>query len=135
MPRYTENALQNALIEVSNGTPIQRAARRWGVPRTTLQNRKYGHNPRSIAHAPQQRLSPEQEKALAHWVLGQSMLGSPPTHAQLRGLAQRILHQGGDDKPLGINWMTGFLARNREICSLRGILQPSQQAISVPNPP
>lgn len=121
MPKYTETSIKNALHEVSTGVPLKTAAQRWGIPPSTLRNRKKGHKPRSVAYAPYQRLSREQEKALTHWILGQTMLGSPPTHAQVRGLAQRILHHGGDDRPLGVNWIQGFLAHNPEIESLRGM--------------
>ena len=120
MPKYTENALQNALRDVSSGTPLRAAAQRWGIPRSTLHNRTKGHTSRSTAYAPYQRLAQEQEKALAHWVFAQAALGSPPTHAQLRGMAQRVLSQGGDNRPLGVNWMQGFLSRNSDIGSLRG---------------
>ena len=100
MPKYTENALQSAILEVSSGTPLREAARHWGVPRTTLQNRLKGHTSRSIAYEPYQRLAQEQERSLAHWAFAQAVLGSPPTHAQLRGMAQRILSQGGIASPL-----------------------------------
>ena len=120
MPKYTEDALSSALAEVVAGAPLKSAARRWGIPRSTLQSRYRGHEPRSLAYAPYQRLAPEQERALARWVFAQAELGCPPTHAQLRGLAQRVLCQGGDNRPLGINWIKGFLARNRDIGSLRG---------------
>ena len=105
MPKYTENDLQNALASITTGMPVKRAAQQWGVPESTIRNRIKGRTPRALAYTPYQRLVPEQEKALAHWILGQAILGSPLTHAQLRGLAQHILYQGGDERPLGVNWI------------------------------
>lgn len=81
MPKYTENDLQTALTRVYKGTPIKQVARQLQVLESTIRNRLKGHAPRSLAYAPYQRLLPEQEKALVHWVLGQDMLGSPPTYA------------------------------------------------------
>ena len=120
MPKYTESAIQHALEEVSAGLPLQRVAKRWGIPRGTLQKRWHGTRPRSIAFEAYQRLSQEQERALARWISAQNDLGCPPTHAQLRGLAQRVLHQANDHRPLGVNWVQGFLARNSDISSRRG---------------
>ncbi|KAL2109771.1 hypothetical protein VUR80DRAFT_2036 [Thermomyces stellatus] len=133
MPKYTEENLQNAISEVKTGVPLKSAARRWGIPRSTLRSRIKGHQARSAAFAPYQRLVQEQEKALAHWIFAQAALGCPPTHAQLRGLAQRVLNQAGDNRPLGVNWIQGFLSRNRDIESLKGVLRPARAAVIVLN--
>ena len=39
-------------------------------------------------------------------------MGIPPTHAQIKELAQRILLARGDSTTLGKRWLTRFLDRN-----------------------
>ncbi|CAI4217631.1 unnamed protein product [Parascedosporium putredinis] len=56
MPKYTEEALQNAIRDVESGTSAKRAAKTWGVPRSTLQNRVRGSKPRREAYESLQRL-------------------------------------------------------------------------------
>ncbi|XP_044721678.1 tc5 transposase DNA-binding domain-containing protein [Hirsutella rhossiliensis] len=118
--KYTENQLQEALVAIKNGMPQLCASRKWGIPRTTLQSRLKGALPMKEAKEAYQRLSQEQEKHLCDWVLAQAALGLPPTHHQLKEFAGRILIAGGDPRPLGINWVSGFLARNPEVSTIKG---------------
>ncbi|KAF1931809.1 uncharacterized protein M421DRAFT_27377, partial [Didymella exigua CBS 183.55] len=47
-----------------------RVAACWhGVARSTLQGRRAGQQPHTIAHSNQQRLTPEQEAFLIDWIL------------------------------------------------------------------
>ena len=105
MGQYTENNLQQALEAVTNGQSLRRASLQWGVPKSTLLSRRQGHEPRREAFASQQRLSPVQESHLTQWILTQAALGLPPTHAQIRQFAERILAIKGDSQSLGKHWM------------------------------
>ena len=42
MPEYTEQDLQNAIVDVGNGVAVRTAATRHGVPRGTLRARLNG---------------------------------------------------------------------------------------------
>jgi hypothetical protein len=119
MPPYTENALLAALNAVSTGTSIRRAARDYGVPRATLQDRRAGRQARSDAHTHRQKLSPTQESRLADWIRVQDSLGLAPTYAQIRTFASRILLAGGSATGVGKHWLEGFLKRNPHIRTLR----------------
>ena len=60
---------------------------------------------------------------LSHVVLGPlsdvtHLTGCPPTHAVIRFIASRILANDNDPKPLGRNWMEGFLRRNPSVKSI-----------------
>jgi hypothetical protein len=103
--------MQNALADVRNGVAKGTAAMRHGIPRTTLRNRVSRSQHHKTAHSNMQRLSPEQEKHLANWVLRQEVLNYAPTYAQVRVIATNVLKQAGDDKPLGKKWTTHFLNR------------------------
>ncbi|KAK1846911.1 hypothetical protein CCHR01_10426 [Colletotrichum chrysophilum] len=109
--QYTENEINQALADMANGISARNASRRWGVPRSTLQDRTKGAQQRAAAFEDLQRLSHTQEAKLASWVQIQADLGLPPTHQQVKDFAQRILHAMGDTQPLGKRWMDGFLAR------------------------
>ena len=91
MAPYTEEDLNEALNAVAGGQSIRKAALDWGVPRTTLQDRVTGAEPRQEAAQGLQRLSPVQEGHLATWIAAQEALGLPLTHAQIRQFANRIL--------------------------------------------
>ena len=96
MPRYTKDDLAQALNDVANKKPIREAAREWGIPYPTLRMRTKGSESHSNAAESQQRLSRVQEEYLTQWVLTQEALGLPPTHAQIREFAQRVLAIKGD---------------------------------------
>jgi DDE superfamily endonuclease/helix-turn-helix, Psq domain/Tc5 transposase DNA-binding domain len=115
MGQYTEEDLSQALIAVTNGQSMRKAAIQWGVPRTTLYNRLHGHESRKEAYSGLQRLSPAQEERLTKWILIQNDIGLPPTHAQIRQFTQRILAIKGDHQPLGKRWIQAFLKRNPSI--------------------
>ncbi|KAK8078908.1 Monooxygenase aurF, partial [Apiospora phragmitis] len=80
---YTKKELQEALDCIANGTPIKQAAREYGIPESTLRSRLQGHQSRSEGAVDLQRLSPDQEKHLASWIIAQQALGLPLTHAQI----------------------------------------------------
>jgi hypothetical protein len=115
MAQYTEADMQNALADIRNGVAKATAAARHGIPRTTLRNRVSGSQHHKTAHSNMQRLSTEQEKRLANWILQQEALNYAPTHAQVRVIATDVLKRAGDDEPLGKKWTTHFLNRHPEL--------------------
>jgi DDE superfamily endonuclease/Tc5 transposase DNA-binding domain len=119
MAKYTEYDIGQAILAVTNGQSIKSAALQWGIPRTTLHGRLHGRESRNEAFAGQQRLSPAQEKSLTQWILMQSDLGLPPTHAQIKQFTTRILAVKGDHEPLGKRWMQAFLRRNPSLRTQR----------------
>ncbi|KAG7000767.1 hypothetical protein FocnCong_v013212 [Fusarium oxysporum f. sp. conglutinans] len=112
MPEYTEQDLQNAIVDVRNGVAVRTAATRHGVPRGTLRARLNGAQPQRTAHGDQQRLTVNQEEHLKQWILRQEALGYAPTHAQVRAIASSVLKQQGDHKPLGRKWSSHFVERH-----------------------
>lgn len=119
MPPYSEADLSLALEAIANGQSVRKAAIDWGIPRSTLRSRILGHESHRQAAEDQQRLSPVQEGHLASWIITQEALGLPPTHAQVKEFAQRILAAKGDHRPIGKHWMAAFLKRNPSIKTKR----------------
>jgi len=119
MPSYTENALTAAIDAVNAGIPVKRVAHDYGIPRTTLQHRLAGRQPKTTVHTSQQKLSPIQESRLAEWICVQDTLGLAPTHTQIRTFASRILLAGGSATGVGKHWLEGFLRRNPRVKTLQ----------------
>jgi hypothetical protein len=117
-----ELAIQSAIHDLETGvyTSQRAAARAWGVPRSTLQDRLSGHLPHAIAHQRQQRLSPEQEEFLVDWILDEDLRAQPPSHARVREMAARILQLGGDHDTLGQRLVQSFLTRQPRVASIVG---------------
>ncbi|TLS20308.1 uncharacterized protein PpBr36_11424 [Pyricularia pennisetigena] len=111
MPRYDENDMAAAIADVAQGVPVLRAAKKWHVPRSTLRGRLTGTTPRFITNTSFQKLSVSQETALETWVLGQEALGYPPTHSEIRHIAEKVLLASGQPPTLGIKWVQKFLRR------------------------
>ena len=66
---YTEEDVLRALEAIANSTSIRQARLDSRVPRTTLQDRTYGHKSHKEAAIPLQKLTPVQEKCLTQWIL------------------------------------------------------------------
>ena len=115
MPKYTENQVKQAIAQAISTGNTKAAAKYWDVPYSTLRHRLKGLPPKSKAQSHRQRLHPLQEECLASWVISQRDLGLAPTHSQLREFAQRIVAAAGDNRPIGQNWITGFLRRNPKV--------------------
>ena len=89
---YTEQDLQDAVTQYhEGGQSLRKISREFGIPTTTLHHRIHGAQTRSAGAEWQQTLSRVQEDHLAQWVLTQTALGIPPTHAQIREFAGRVL--------------------------------------------
>ncbi|OWY49386.1 CENP-B protein [Alternaria alternata] len=117
-----ELALQSAIADLTSGvyTSQRKAAQAWGVPRSTLQERLNRRQPNAIAHSNQQRLTPEQERLLADWILQEDSRAQPPSRSRVREIATQILRMNGDNKPLGQLWVPHFITRNPRIASIFG---------------
>jgi Tc5 transposase DNA-binding domain/helix-turn-helix, Psq domain len=110
--KYTEDDIQYALNDIKNRVSVRQAGIKWGIPRSTLQDRTYGHLSHSEAAQPSQKLSQVQEERLTNWILVQESIGLSPTYAQIRAFASRILIARHNVIPLGKRWMANFLRRN-----------------------
>jgi len=101
-----------ACDEVRKRGRLKRVATKYHIPPSTLRGRLKGRLPHVVAHQDTQRLSMVQEDDLATWVLFQASIGEPPTHTQIKDLAQRICYERGDNDQVGKRWVRSFLARH-----------------------
>jgi len=118
--RENSIAFKLALAAIESGVSERKAAKEYGISRSTLQSCRAGGVSSRSANLHQQQLSPEQEKALSDWILEQEACGYAPLHARAREMATFILKFSGDTTPLGKKWVAGFMERNSSIASIIG---------------
>ncbi|KAK4124227.1 hypothetical protein N657DRAFT_571152 [Parathielavia appendiculata] len=94
---FPENRVLLA-INAIRSTPrlsIRRAAEIYNVPKSTIADRMKGKIAKSDSYHGRSNLTKIEEEAiedhLARWVLTEAALGVPPTYAQIREFASRIL--------------------------------------------
>ena len=116
--RPLEDRLQDALEtwRAANGTlGLSYIARRFGVPRSTLNDRIAGRIPRKKQHQGMQRLTTEEEDSLKRWIKRLQAWGWPPRVEQTYSMATELLRAKGVTKPLGINWSSKFMTRHPDL--------------------
>ena len=97
---------------------IRKIARQHGLSESTLRGRLNGRQAREIAYIPRQKLSVEQEEALAHWAKLMHSWGWPPRVNQVRLMAMELLRAAGETEELGVNWTQRFLFRHPHLVSV-----------------
>ncbi|EAQ88883.1 hypothetical protein CHGG_05502 [Chaetomium globosum CBS 148.51] len=109
----SEDNIQQAIQAVRDGQSIRKASEAWGVSFSTLRDRVVANaQPKGQYEAQvMQKLSPDQEKHLADWVLAQEALGLPVKHRQIEVFANRILRASGSDQTIGEHWLQKFIGR------------------------
>ncbi|KAL1864788.1 hypothetical protein VTK73DRAFT_5641 [Phialemonium thermophilum] len=133
MPTYSESHFSEVLAAIKAGTSMRKASQQWNIPFITLHRRYHGSTTRRLANEATQRLSGEQEKHLADWVVAQAALGEPVTQPQIRDFAARILRACGDTRPLGSHWTRKFLDRNPQ-CTTKGSKSATPRKHRIPAP-
>ncbi|XP_031335324.1 tigger transposable element-derived protein 6-like [Photinus pyralis] len=122
---WSADDLQSALTELKNGSPLREVARRFGIPRSTLQDQRKRGNTSKLQLGRCPVFSEEQEGELSKEIINLSKLffGITPaqiqqsayTYAKLNNLANRF---NKEKESAGRDWLEGFLRRNPQI-SLR----------------
>jgi transposase-like protein len=78
-------------------TSIREAARRFGVPRTTLRHRLAGQTYRPTTRANNTKLTQLEEESLKIWLLSMDDRGIAADHALIREMANILLAKRGED--------------------------------------
>ena len=113
-----EERFESALARLrsrTNRSSIRFIASRFGLPRSTLQDRLYGHPSLIEAHENLQKLSVEEEKSLKRYVQKLQAWGWPGAPEHIRYMATHLLRQKGDYRHLGVHWGEKFLSRHPEL--------------------
>lgn len=115
MPDHKERLIERAIEEVEKGASIKPTAAKYGVPRSTLQDRLHGAVAKPASKQPRLRLSPEQETFLEEWVLYEEASGRAPGRKRVREMANAILLEGGDEKGVGARWIDRYISRHPDV--------------------
>ena len=109
---WTEAEMAQAERAVQGGESVRAAARRFGVPPSSLNSRTRGREPRDLK-GDVSRLTLKQESLLAEWASAQARLGFPPAKDDVFDLAERVLRRSAPDgrTKLGKQWIGHWLRR------------------------
>lgn len=119
---YSEKNLQLALQAIrENNVGVRAAAKEYGVPKSTVQDRISGKRLDVLRKTgPQPIMTVEGEKRIANWVLNLAKCGFPIKKAELMETVTKIAIENGKidqflNKKPGERWYKNFLKRNPEI--------------------
>ena len=115
--RHDETQINNAEADMKQGMNTKSAAMKWGVPRTTLQNRKKAGFKSVTRPGPPIILTSDEEKALCDWLIELSRRGIPVQKKFLLDSIQQILIAEPRPTPFvnnrpGKGWFHAFLRRH-----------------------
>ena len=132
---YSTDQARGALMDITDGMSVRKAATKWQVPRTTLQDLKKGLYTPDSRPGPSSILTHDEEQLLCEWITELSRRGIPINKDGLLDSVQKILNDDPRDNPFvgnrpGKGWFAAFLARHPEIaqrnaesiCRARGSL-------------
>ena len=96
---YTKGDLQLAIQDINSQQLLseKRAAAIHRVPRSTLIDRRAGRRPRRDCEPNRKRLTKLEEEAVVLRVLKESNCGLPPSKADVRDMADKLLRERGGD--------------------------------------
>ena len=89
--------------EAAGDLSQKKAARTHGVPSSNLQRRIEGKMNSTERGQSQQKLSPEEETAIANWIIRLHKWGWPPRVKQTRRMAEELLKAKNNSQKLGKN--------------------------------
>ena len=113
---YTKADIQLAISDITfqRVQSVNRAAKIYNVPRTTIRRRVAGKRMRRDCEANTKRLNKLEEEAIVKRILEESTRGYAPTEADVRAMANKLTAERGA-KPIGKNWVDNFVKRTPEL--------------------
>lgn len=114
--KYSSEDVYNALKEVDEGASIAASARKFGVPRSTLSEKRSGRHPIECRMGPETVLTQDEENLLEEWIFYVSDVGFPVSKRQLLDSVQMILNKSKrktvftNNRP-GRKWYAAFRQR------------------------
>ncbi|KAI4457966.1 helix-turn-helix psq domain [Holotrichia oblita] len=113
---YTEEALQSAVTDIENGMPKKQAARKYGIPRQTLQHR-LSDKFKKIGHGPSTYLTRHEEAVLEEWIIDSYRKGFPRRRDDIQSSVKTFLDANPrktlfkENQP-GRHWYEAFFKRH-----------------------
>ncbi|KAF9411109.1 hypothetical protein HW555_009971 [Spodoptera exigua] len=117
--QYASALLEAALLAINEGTSIYEASKTYGIPRTTLRDKR--NNKYINEHCGKQTvLTKEEEKRLVDWIFYLGKSGFPVTKDQLLETVAKLVENLNRSNPFkdgvpGKGWFLKFMARHPTI--------------------
>ena len=113
---YTEADVQLAIYDIENYQvrSVRHATSIYKVPERTIQRRRDGTRSRRDCEPNSKRLQKLEEEAIVEHILEQSLQGLPPSKAEVRDMADKLLSERGAN-PVGKNWVDNLIKRTPEL--------------------
>ena len=114
-----DKCIENAIKEVEEGSSIRKAASKWGVPRSTVQDKCSGRTKR-MRCGPLPFITKAEEERLATWLVERAKCGFGLTVAEFLDSVKRFLDKDNrktpfkDNRP-GRKWFRSFIKRNPQV--------------------
>jgi len=90
---YNDQTMKLALQQISEGMSVSSASKAFGIPRTTLQDKKFGRHQRSVG-APT-ILTQDEGKVFINWIVELGKQGFPVTKDQLLYSVYKYMAENG----------------------------------------
>ena len=111
--KYTSGDLKNAIIDISNGSSVHAASKRYNIPDTTLRTHRDGklkgnRNGKLM-------FSAEIEKEIADWIVKCAERGGPRTKEEVLNAAHHMRKQVSGDENIAApskDWLKNLMQRN-----------------------
>ena len=118
--RYSDSDVDRALADVKKGTSVGKAAKEYGIPKSTLHAKLTGKAPEHCNKGPKTVLTAEEESRLKQWILNKARLGFLMHPDEVKDAVQKVLNEASrktiftNNRP-GDKWQQLFLKRHPEI--------------------
>lgn len=115
--KYTDGDVHRALEEIQDGASVSESARKYGIPRSTLSEKRSGRHPIEYRMGPDTVLSQEEESLLEKWIFHVADAGFPISKDQLLDSVQMLLNKSKrktiftENRP-GRKWYESFTRRH-----------------------
>ncbi|KAI4469583.1 helix-turn-helix psq domain [Holotrichia oblita] len=98
--RYKEEALARALQHIQDDIEtLNRASKKYNIPKSTLHNKLTQKTPNIRKMAPQPVLSELEENRIEQWITAKAMLGFPMHPSEIKDAVQKILTETSRPNP------------------------------------
>ncbi|KAJ5130899.1 uncharacterized protein N7515_006938 [Penicillium bovifimosum] len=98
---------------------VREVARRFNVPRTTLQSRLDGRRNRADIRGNSHKLTEAEEESLERWIISMDERGASPGPSSIQEMANLLIHQRGTSPglPVAKNWAYAYMQRRPILAS------------------
>ncbi|KAJ8970937.1 hypothetical protein NQ317_016746 [Molorchus minor] len=119
--KNTAEKIQKALNEIKRGLSKKAVAKKFGIPRSTLQFR-LGNRFKKIRHGPNTYLTEEEEYTIVSWILDSHRKGFPRRKDDIVASVKKFLDENPRNTPFhdnipGKHWFQSFLNRHPVLAS------------------